>query len=290
MTKRTHSDYLTGDHHEQANKMKRPSYRRQHSLVSRFESLRRQYSEEGYYDPYQKEQVQQQQGKRKLMENDDTEDKDGTNSYTEHRRPHKRRKSITTMIKNGVIQGVLFGSAIALTAIDYLQSTTSPFIKRPSFLSIEHVSTTTTNAINNMNDSSQKQQQHHEFWVNHQHDHRKQQYVSKNGFTAFYQKFVMDHQNHNKNMRGHGVDFTYFHRSPTFGKRMEKTEELIRSICLDHQDALNQHYSFSTLLKKDDHCWGVINKENYGVDFTSMPPPKPKLSFDHLQKQKILFF
>ncbi|KAI9304866.1 hypothetical protein BJ944DRAFT_288282 [Cunninghamella echinulata] len=287
MTKRSHSDYLTGDHHEQANKIKRPSIRRQHSLVSRFESLRRQYSENDYYDPYQKEQAAQQQGKRKLM--DDDEDYQGSMNNEEYRRPTKRRKSITTMIKNGVIQGVLFGSAMALTAIDYLQTTTTPFIKRrPSFLSIENLNTS-SNSNNNDNGNNKQQQ---EFWIKHQHDHQhnnKKQH-SKNGFSLFYNKFIMDQHQHQKNMRGHGVDFTYFPRSPTFGKRMEKTEEMIRSICLDQQDALNQHFSFTSLLKKDDHCWGIIDKDNYGVDFTSMPPPKPKHSFNYLQKQKSLFF
>ncbi|CAO3642900.1 unnamed protein product [Cunninghamella blakesleeana] len=278
MTKRSHSDYL-GDHYEQANKMKRPSFQRQHSLVSRFESLRRQYSED-YYDPYQKEQVQQQVMTSQKVDEDE-----------ENKRPTKRRKSITTIIKNGVIQGVLFGSVMALSAIDYLHSTTSPFIKRP-FVSIENISSTATATAANINDSPSKNK--NDDFIQHGHYHHEKQ-ITKNGFTAFYKKLITDYCNYhdkngNKNMRGHGVDFTYFHRSPTFGKRIEKTEEMIRSICLDQQNALHQHFSFSTLLKKDDYCWGIIDKDNYGVDFTTMAPPKPKHSFDHLQKQKSVYF
>ncbi|KAI8342964.1 hypothetical protein BC941DRAFT_465139 [Chlamydoabsidia padenii] len=213
---------------------KRPGYHRQNSIISRFDSLRRLYSENSYYDPYQQEQVQQQ-GKRKMMDDDDEQDNDEKQL---HDRPTKRRKSFTSMVKTGVIQGVLFGSALALTAFDYLQVT--PLKK----------SSSSSYSVADLDDNH---------WGR-----------------------------NNKNMRGHGVDFvSYFQLSPTFEKRMQKTEQLIRNICLDQQYALTRQFAPPPRASQDDRCWGIINKDDYDVNFTTMPSPKPAFTF--IQKQKSFF-
>ncbi|ORZ23648.1 hypothetical protein BCR42DRAFT_405207 [Absidia repens] len=267
MTKRSHNDSLDGDHMDGSlNTMKRPVYYRQNSVISRFESLRRQYSENNYYDPYQQEQVQQQ-GKRKTMADDDNDD---DNSSSQHQdpegRPTKRRKSFTSMVKSGVIQSVLFGSALALTAFDYLQATTPSLKRSTSLCSMEALAASSHITTSSMDDTNNK-------WSAGR---------SSNHFNTNKQK---------KSMRGHGVDFSsYFYRSPTFEKRMQKTEQLIRGICLDQQYAFNQHFAPSTTGTRDDLCWGIVNKDDYDVSFTTMPPPKPKRTFSYLQKQKNMLF
>ncbi|KAI8086222.1 uncharacterized protein BX664DRAFT_335209 [Halteromyces radiatus] len=247
MTKRSHYDSSSDEDGSSNSTLtaKRPFFHRQKSVISRFESLRRQYSENDYYDPYQQEQVLQQSGKRKSMSDDD-----------QQQRPNKRRKSFASLVKHGVIQGVLFGSALALSAYDYLQSTTPALKRTASLCSLEVLKT-------NINLQGRRTM---DDWL-----------------TGSFSGHDMDKKK--KSMRGHGVDFTYFHRSPTFEKRMQKTEQLIRSICLDQQYALNQQFTPT----QEEGCWGIINKDDYDVHFTTMPPPKPKRTFTYLQKQKNLF-
>ncbi|CAO3591489.1 unnamed protein product [Absidia cylindrospora] len=244
MTKRSRNDSLDGDHMEGNlfDTMKRPHYYRQNSVISRFESLRRQYSGNNYYDPYQQEQVQQQ-GKRKTMADDND---NSSQQQVPEGRPTKRRKSLTSMVKSGVIQSVLFGSALALTAFDYLQATTPSFKRSTSLCSMEalaassHITTSSMDDTNN-NWSAGRSSNH---------------YNSSNNKQK-------------KSMRGHGVDFSsYFYRSPTIEKRMQKTEQLIRDICLDQQYAFNQHFAPSTTSTRDDLCWGIVNKDDYDVNFT----------------------
>ncbi|SAM02164.1 hypothetical protein [Absidia glauca] len=237
---------------------KRPGYHRQNSVISRFDSLRRLYSENSYYDPYQQEQVQQQkqqQGKRKKMDDDDGDD-DGSKEVTgDHRklvnsgeqqhqdsgRPAKRRKSFTSMVKSGVIQGVLFGSALALTAFDYIQVTTTPLKRSTSslFYSTETLAGSPMDENNN---------------------------------NSWFAGRSLPTTTTSKNMRGHGVDFiSYFQLSPNFEKRMQKAEHLIRNICLDQQYALTQHFApppTPSRATQEDRCWGLINKDDYDVNFT----------------------
>lgn len=252
-------DILMDDSH---GPFKRPGYHRQNSVISRFDSLRRLYSENSYYDPYQQEQVQQQQqlqGKRKKMDDDGDDDpkedtgdhkrqvNSGERQQQDNGRPTKRRKSFTSMVKTGVIQGVLFGSALALTAFDYLQVTTTP-LKRSTtslFCSTEALAGSPMDENNNNNS-----------W-----------FAGRSPPTPTTTT--------SKNMRGHGVDFfSYFQLSPNFEKRMQKTEHLIRNICLDQQYALTQHFApppSPSRATQEDRCWGLINKDDYDVNFTVIP-------------------
>lgn len=271
MTKRSHNDSLDGDHMD-GNRctMKRPLYFRQNSVISRFESLRRQYSEHNYYDPYQQEQVQQQ-GKRKTMSDDGDDLGDLQPQSKSEDRPTKRRKSFTSMVKSGVIQGVLFGSALALTAFDYLQAT-APSLKRSSASLCSMEALAASRLSSSVGDANNNNTNNH--WSAGR---------SSNHYNS----------KQKKTMRGHGVDFSsYFYRSPTFEKRIQKTEQLIRDICLDQQYAFNQHFapSSTTGSPREDLCWGMVNKDDYNVNFMTVPPPKPKRTFTYLQKQKNLFF
>jgi hypothetical protein len=241
----------------------RPGYHRQNSVISRFDSLRRLYSENSYYDPYQQEQVQQQkqlQGKRKKMDDDGDGDDDSSKEVTgDHRRlgnsgeqqhqdggrPPKRRKSFTSMVKAGVIQGVLFGSALALTAFDYIQVTTTP-LKRSTSALFYPTESLTGYPIDKSNNNGNN--------------------------NSWFAGRSLPTTTTTKNMRGHGVDFiSYFQLSPNFEKRMEKAEHLIRNICLDQQYALTQHFApppSPSRATQEDRCWGLINKDDYDVNFT----------------------
>ncbi|ORX47465.1 hypothetical protein DM01DRAFT_1385861 [Hesseltinella vesiculosa] len=204
MTKRTYEETMEDDV-----TISRPFYSRQQSVSSRYDLLRRQYSGNDYYDPYQREQHEQEQPHSKRKKWLDLQHLPSCH-HDQQVRSAKRRKSWTSMIKYGLLQGALFGSAMAMTAVDYVHK-----------------------AKEQLDDRSKK-------------------------------------------LRGHGVDFTsYFQpqpRSAWFDQRAKKTEALIRSICLDQQAYAYHHHQ-----PYQDHYWGVV-KDDYNVDFTPLPPPKPKLT------------
>ncbi|KAF7722382.1 hypothetical protein EC973_003192 [Apophysomyces ossiformis] len=179
--------------------------RGQHGIVSRFHLLRRQLSGQTYYDPYQREQVQQEKSEEE-----------------EEERPQKRHRSVASAIVNSVVQGFLYGSAVALTAYEFL------WAEKLRMKSIEDRG-----------------------------DHAAR--MRRTGSSP--------------KMRGRGVDFSYFQRSPALDFRMQQAEQTIRRICLQSQQA-NFHRKFELPLDlyrppapPSEDPWGLIDKHDYNVRF-----------------------
>ncbi|KAL1930581.1 hypothetical protein VTP01DRAFT_10743 [Rhizomucor pusillus] len=87
------------------------------NLSNRLASFRRHFMEPAYYDPYQREQVGKEAQSSSSSSSSDDEPCDP--------RPAKKRRSITSVILNRVVNGFWYGSAIAY---DYL------WAKRPDAL------------------------------------------------------------------------------------------------------------------------------------------------------------
>ncbi|KAG0170287.1 hypothetical protein DFQ28_005107 [Apophysomyces sp. BC1034] len=199
--------------------------RGQQTIVSRFQLLRRQFSGPTYYDPYQREQVQQEKPEEEEEEEEDQP------------RPQKRQRSVASAIVHSVVQGFLYGSAVALTAYDFL-------------------------------------------WA----EKLRMKSIKDRGDHAAR----MRRTGPPPKMRGRGVDFSYFQRSPALDFRMQQAEQTIRRICLQSQQATTNHRKFELPLDlyrppapPAEDPWGLIDKNDYNVRFlTSNPPPKPKRTFE----------